>query len=119
MRRLKDGCMDLKIDRPFAIFVQEADDIPGVWVAHVVGHELDNVTQGHGPEDAVLMTYDLLRILTGMCTPEHREHDLSIETVIPESRFDDTGEVIHPELPAWECSRCHDRFAKTRVVEDR
>ncbi len=106
----------VKIERPFSIFVEESYDIPGIWIAHIVGHELDNVTQGQGPEDAVFMAYDLLRFLTGRCDADHVDHDLTVEAVIPPTILDD-GEVLHPEVPAWECARCRDKFPKS-IVED-
>ena len=54
---------DLVITRPFAIFVEP--DGNGCWVAHIVGHELDNCTQGDSPEHAVEMVADVIRLLTG------------------------------------------------------
>ena len=53
----------LTITRPFAIFIEP--DGNGCWVAHIVGHQLDNCTQGDSPHDAIKMMADLVRILTG------------------------------------------------------
>ena len=49
------------ITRPFAVFVEP--DGNGEWVAHVVGHELDNCTQGDSPDRAMEMVADMLRLL--------------------------------------------------------
>lgn len=57
--------MSVNIERAFAIFVRPEDEDDGTWLAHVVGHELDNMTQGHSPEGAVYMACDLLCALTG------------------------------------------------------
>ena len=51
----------LVITRPFAVFVEP--DGNGGWVAHVVGHELDNCTQGDSPDHAMEMVADMLRLL--------------------------------------------------------
>lgn len=60
-KRLKDPVV---ITRPFAIFFEPDGD---VWVAKIVGHELDNCTQGVTPADSVEMAADLVRVLTGGC----------------------------------------------------
>ncbi len=51
----------LVITRPFAVFVEP--DGNGWWVAHIVGFELDNCTQGNSPDDALEMAADVLRVL--------------------------------------------------------
>ncbi len=110
MRRLRDDATLVKVDRPFAVWVEEAYDLPGVWVAHIAGHNLDNVTQGNSPQEALFMAYDVLKILTGYCSSENPEHDFSIDSaIVPED-----GEVI----PAYECSRCHEKWARSEFEED-
>lgn len=103
-RRAKDA---LTITRPFAIFVEEAHDMPGTWTAHVVGHQLDNVTQGNSPEDAVFMAYDMLSLLTDYCTGDGgtAKHDYSFECTL------DDG------TPAWGCTTCGTRSAKDSLEE--
>lgn len=107
----------LKIDHPFAIFVQPADDVPGEWIAHIVGHELDNITQGTGPEHAVFMAYDLLKLLTGYCCEEHPEHDLSVATTITTSERL-SGIVINSDRPAYGCSRCDYKVLVSHTEDD-
>jgi len=49
------------VTRPFAVFVEP--DGNGHWVAHIVGFQLDNCTQGDSPVQALEMAADLLRLL--------------------------------------------------------
>lgn len=52
-----------EITRPFAIFVAPPD-IPGeMWIASIVGYEMDYVTQGKDAEEAAFMAYDLIKVL--------------------------------------------------------
>lgn len=112
MRRLKLADV-IKIDRPFAIFVQEAFDVPGQWTAHIVGHQLDNVTCGEGPEDAVAMSLDLLCLLTGRCarSPDG-QHDWSLE-----GRLTVTDKEGSRDIEGWKCSQCFDVWSKEDFEE--
>ncbi len=49
------------VTRPFAVFVEP--DGNGCWIAHIVGFELDNCTQGDSPGHALEMAGDVLRLL--------------------------------------------------------
>ena len=107
VRRAKDR---LDIKRPFAVFIEPAGDVAGVWVAHVVGHDLDNVTQGVGPHDAVIMVHDMLMLMSDRCTSaDDGVHDYAEEC------------MLHPEhaplTPAWRCTKCKATVAKD-AVED-
>lgn len=114
MRRLKDS-WKIVIDRPFAIFVEESYDVPGTWVAHIVGHGLDNVTQGHGPIDTVEMVADLFRALTCQCVSPNVEHDWSIDGGLKSVNIGDDGEDVY--VPSWTCSRCGESASKTEFDE--
>ena len=89
---------DLVIDRPFAIWVDEDPDTKGQWIAHVVGHELDNITWHDSPADAVFMASDMIRILTCQCKIGEKEHDWSIEST--RLAHDDTV------IQGLTCSKC-------------
>jgi hypothetical protein len=114
MRRLKRDSL-LKIDRPFAIFVEQdfhgGDDTQ--WLAHVVGHQLDNVTCGKGPEDAVAMAFDLVSILTGWCTKqEDGVHDWSAEGFFIETDAEGTRRVYGPK-----CAHCGEVTRESELEE--
>ena len=90
----------VNITRPFALFVEQDEE--GDWIAHIVGHELDNVTLAETPTDAVFMAHDLLRMLTGGCKPmDDTPHDWSIETTLSDDPSIGT--------PARQCSRCGEK----------
>jgi hypothetical protein len=66
----------VKITRPFCIFIQPDPDetSTGMWLAHVVGHELDNMTFGqagpNAPLEAAYMAFDLLCCLANVSPRE-------------------------------------------------
>ena len=116
MRRLREG-ISLRIDRPFTIVVQEDFDLPGTWVAHVIGHGLDNMTQGKnggGPLSAVEMAHDMLRLLTCQCTEFGQEHDLSIDGGLRMYAGDDE---LGEDIPSKTCGRCGMAFSDDDLVE--
>lgn len=106
---MADDPDDLKIERAFGIFVfpsyEPGED--GIWLAHVVGHELDNITQAHNPVDAVAMAHDMLKLITGTCGFPARKggHEFSIESELV---------ALDDERPyaALECSRCGEKRIK-------
>lgn len=113
MRRLR---MDqiIRIDRPFAIFCEPSDDVPGAWLAKVVGHGLDNITQGEGPTGAVFMAFDLLRLLTGECKPGE-EHDWSLPGGL--KTWVGPGDDDWENVPSWSCPKCGESAAESALVD--
>lgn len=91
----------VRITRPFTVVVAPDLDDPTIWTAHLIGPELDNMTYGHSPQEALSMAYDLLSLLSDYCCEAHPEHDHCIDSAL------DDG------TPAWECSRCTTRTAKS------
>ena len=112
MKRLKDT---LKIDRPFAIFVEPDydDEGDGSWNAIIVGHNLDNMTCGPGPTGAVMMAADLLQALTGECVVLGD----AIDGQNPECKFEKPC-VMVGKIPGFECSRCGQRISDGEHLED-
>jgi len=104
----------LRIDRPFAIFCEPADDVPGTWVAHIVGHKLDNVTQGDGPTGAVFMAFDLLKVLSGECRPG-QEHDWSVPGGL--RTWVGPGDDDWKDVESWTCSNCGESAAAEVLVD--
>jgi predicted RNase H-like HicB family nuclease len=97
-RRLKDPVV---VTRPFSIFV-EPDN--GVWVARLVGFELDHCTQGDTPADALSMAADLMRMLTGQCKEHDREpHDWELS--------------VSAGSHKWKCSRCGDAASDSEIED--
>lgn len=101
----------LKIDRPFAIFIHpswdEGED--GMWIVHIVGHGLDNITQASNPVDAVGMAHDLLQLITDTCgfPADPAGHDFSKESTFSQFEDDDMKPV-----PALECTKCGTKTRK-------
>jgi hypothetical protein len=95
---------DIEITRPFCVFVDEALDLPGVWIAKVVGADgLDYITQADSPEGAVFMAWDLLRLVTGRCSVDRPRHEYTFDTTLTDGS------------PARGCAHCDIR---TRKDED-
>lgn len=93
---------DGEITRPFAVFVEPAQDLDGEWIAHIVGDGLDYVTQGNGPLDALWMAHDCLLAALNLCDRFGDLHNYNIPTDFPALGYD--GEPEH--RPAWRCSKC-------------
>lgn len=106
MKRIRDL---IPLDRPIAIWLEEADDLPGTWIARITGLQLDNITQGApggGPISALESAADLLRMLAGVC-PDPRGHDFSVKTTF--DGYDDDNVLLFEGGPAIGCSRCPER----------
>jgi len=104
-RRIKDP---LKINRPFAIFVDHDPDLPGNWNANIVGFELDQLTFLDSPEGAVFSAWEVLCLLTGRCRVDRKDHELSIDTFM---------ESNGQQIPAWRCPWCDTLVNKNDVEE--
>lgn len=105
-RQLKDDSA-VTLDRPFALFVEPGDvDDDGQlqWYAKIVGFELDNIVYGESPYEAIQEALELLRLMSGVCTPDYKEHNFIVETEIN-------------SIPAWECARCGYAAAKEEFNE--
>ncbi len=127
MRRLKSDTL-VKIDRPFAIFVEEDEvqcDGKPCWIAKIIGQGLDNYTFGESPYHAVTMAADVIKMLTGSCLLG-QQPDWSIDTFLSPVRHEKTCEWWAdgpcdsldgcdpgPHPPAWECARCGEKARKT------
>jgi len=95
-------------DHSFCVFVMPGES-DGKWIAHVVGHDLDNLTEGNDPVEAVEMAADLIRVLTGRCRDE-QPHDFSevgtLDTI-------DTDIVT----PCRVCVRCGEKAVESEIEE--
>lgn len=101
--------------------LEDSDEEP-YYYAHVCAtvrnregtlYPADWMTGADSPEGAVFMAWDLLSMMTGRCSLEHPDHDLTVDTVLRSSQetIDDL------ETPAWGCSRCQFRCPKDDVEE--
>ncbi len=109
MRRAKDR---VDLDKPFTVTVTPDPDGSGMWLAHLIGHELDNQTCGNDAVDALFMAYDLLAALADVCTGQGQsgaDHDYSLATILDEEHA--------PDVPAWGCTKCGARVRKDDVEE--
>jgi hypothetical protein len=99
----------IKITQPFTIDVRPSKDNIGAWIAEIKTPELEHplLTCADTPEVAVFMAWDVLRMVTGRCGVKRAEHDYRIDTTIG---LDFT--------PAWGCTYCDVRTAKTEFVEE-
>lgn len=85
---------DIAIKRPFAVYVSPNEE--GIWMAHILGANLDTVAFGDTPQEAMDSAYNVICILTGYCPSSTDKH-----TMVP---FTDDR-----ERTGQECSGCHVR----------
>lgn len=105
----------VNVRAPFVVVVDPDFDNDGLFSTRLIGRELDNSTQGVSPANALWMAWDLLCVLTGLCTEsfidassQGTECDWSIET----ENYRD-GETISGRT----CSRCG-AFLSNELLED-
>lgn len=101
MRRLNPDTL-VRLNRPFAVFVEPGDvgeDGAVEWFAKIVGYELDNMTLGEDPIDAVDSVIDVLRLLAGVCP--NGVHNWII----------DHGD-------RWECGKCGELARKEAIIDE-
>lgn len=115
-------CTDLQriLGDSLTVSIRRDLDDEGVWFADIcatvadpdgVPYPADWMTYADSPEGALFMAWDLLSLVTGRCSVDHPEHDLSVET-----SFESDVEG-HPPVPCWGCTRCPVRIPKDQVEE--
>lgn len=127
MSRRLNPVNDVKLSRPFAIFVDPASDCYSdgkeLWLVSIVGYGLDNMTQGVDAVDAVEMAADLLNLVSGRCSlsPDHR-HEMSIEgKSFKEYSGTIDGKTFRDsfiDVPAYGCRYCDFLAAPDQCIEE-
>ncbi len=96
----------VSLDRPFSIFVEPGDyDDEGkrMWLAKIVGYELDQIAYSHSPLGALKEASEVIRLVAGLCL--NGEHS-----------FD--HEVTDGDVFAYRCSACLEVAPKELMVDD-
>ena len=55
----------MKVEHPFVVVIEPGDVVDGKlqWWAKIIGHQLDNITWGDDPLDALKEAVELMKIL--------------------------------------------------------
>ncbi len=124
VRRL-DTSADIVLDRAFCVFVSPFSDAYNEdgseqWVVHIVGHGIDNMTQGTDAVDAVEMAADLLGLISGRCpkAPDRR-HEMSIDGKSFKQYMLGCQELDEmADVPAYGCKHCEMTAAPDQCIEE-
>lgn len=100
MRKLKTENL-VYIDRPFVVYVEPGDVVDSQlrWYAKLVGYNLDQMTWGDSPLEALNNAVEVVQLLTGKCLGGS-------------DHIWDESSALDDE-PAWRCSRCNEVALKT------
>jgi hypothetical protein len=92
MKRRDGTTLPISSALTVAVTKNESD---GLWYAHILGGDVDQLTFSDTPVKALFMAWDSVRLLTGFCSFDNPEHDYTRKTTIGPDR-----------KPAIGCSRC-------------